>query len=798
MASSRDYVVFVICVLALDGLVAASPADRGPDLQVYNDTSDLPDKWWVDYAREYKRDGYELLVVEANSDKRVANILYATEKMDFYYRHFQIFDNPSGDPGVQKEYESYISGPEVDQTSCKRHLGQMNDLLDEIEQINRYHRLPDSDRSNSSALRFDERHARLARVLDSYGRYASGVLTGRTDVIGFFEQCLETKLHLGPPSGMEVVGTRYCKATVGFHSDLHPAVLDYKDIDLGVAVCLPKTCHSASLEDNRDLIQRLMDSQFSMPESIYVRKHRKIERLFCLNDGSSSPGLPLSGKLFVIAAISWSILLVVATYCAETLTQSPRRSLRMIGQCFDMKLLLYDFIEKDRSTGRGGDAGRLRVNLDALNIVKIICMILVVLCHTIGATGYFDANTIRLYTSFRNDHIITALLCTNLVVDMFFVMSGILFSYIALKKFNAEIKSSKTLAQLSRLAAKLFLGRYLRIVPLFFVAFWFKKSVVLYLNSGPFQDPGFNHETLSASCKRDSWLTPFTSLSAYKPMTSQCLGQSWSLGSEIYFIVLTTPIFILLAKRPKLTMLIAFALGVTSCAVLYDTLYKIDPSDLRSLNSFDGDFFYLIMLKYSLIYTNPRLRLSSVLGGLVGGYFLYRYEAEKRDWPRWFSRYITGLAIAAFVFIQGSLAFIPEYVKYGLHNAGFDFFVHTFVVSRLAWALGTCVLSLRLVTDCQNILPAWIFSGTFGRIMAKINLALLLIHIDIMLRKVTFTRNYSLLFSKTKCFDNFIVIYVYSFVLAVLAHVLIESPIDKLIRSLLQGSNEDRSKKKQS
>lgn len=157
---------------------------------------------------------------------------------------------------MRSEYRRYINGPDVDQRLCRRHLLRMNALLDELEQINRYQRHFHTDKSNSSTLRLDERHVLLARVLDSYGRYESGVLIGRADLIGSSEQCLETelKLGLGPDEGP--TKTRYCKASFGFNADLDSRIHKKSDVYIQVGVCLPNTCHSNSLKDNRHLILR--------------------------------------------------------------------------------------------------------------------------------------------------------------------------------------------------------------------------------------------------------------------------------------------------------------------------------------------------------------------------------------------------------------------------------------------------------------------------------------------------------------------------------------------------------------
>lgn len=88
-------------------------------------------------------------------------------------------------------------------------------------------------------------------------------------------------------------------------------------------------------------------------------------------------------------------------------------------------------------------------------------------------------------------------------------------------------------------------------------------------------------------------------------------------------------------------------------------------------------------------------------------------------------------------------------------------------------------------------------SGRFGRIMSKLNLAVLLLHFDVILIKHIHAidrQNYS----RIKFIDDFSVSYKYTIVLATLVHVFVESPINKFTGSLLQGHKPVTNKQKHS
>lgn len=745
-------------------------------------------KWYLAYTREYDNKDFEVKIVDGSFETRVANILYAIPKVTPFARNFHQFEHD--DPSVRKEYESYMSGHEVDQKLCTEHLVRMNELFDELEQINNK-RLPEGfyGQNESFLLEFDERHVLLARVLDSYGRYESGVLTGRSDLIGSLEQCLQTKLKFGLGSDQQVVATRYCKASFGLRAHLDPRVRDESDVYIQVGVCLPYTCHSNSLRGNKHLIQRLVDSQFSMPQPIYTSQHREINDLFCLNDNNAPIGLPLSGKILVAVAVMWVILLIGATYRAN---KSKSRPVSIISECFDTRRLIQDFIEYDR--GEAG-ADRSPVNLNALNIVKAVGMMTIILGHSFMAETNFASNIIELGSRLSRQHSVTILMTFHQMVDTFFVLSGLIFSYIVLKKFKTEVKSSNTLDLITKLAGKIILGRYLRLVPLYSIVYWFKRSVLLYLGSGPLWDPGFNQNTLHGSCRREPWYTPLTPLTAYLPTGQQCIPQAWYLGAEIFFLVLMTPAVILLMKRPKLSMLLLSAILCGSWAAMYGALLDMDPIDLRSFNTLDSDIMRLTMIKYSLMYTHPNNRSLSVVSGIICGYFLYCYERDKRKWPTWLTNGATKAAIASSLLAICFYSIIPELIRVLIRSdivpMHFHIILYCAYIFRLAWTLASCVLSLRVMTDCQDIPVVRPLVGRFGRMMSKINLAALLIHFDVIFIKHVYRRNLAENHSSTRGFDVFLVSYIYTIVFATLLHVLVESPISRLIRLIWLGHQRD-------
>lgn len=751
------------------------------------------DRWHYVYSDEYDSDHYRVKTIEKRLDMRVANVLQTINDIgmvDKYHHRFD-YDNPD----VRSEYESYINGPEVDQKLCREHLIEMNSLLDELDQINSYQRSWDrSELYNSSALELSEEHILLARALDSYGRYESGVLDGRADLIGSWEQCLETKLKLRRGPARQVVATRYCKAGFGFKADLDPKIRTNSHVYIQVGVCLPNTCHSDSLKDNKPLIQRLVNSQFTMPESIYVKKHRQVEYLFCINDHNTSIGLPWTGKLFVLAASIWIILLISATYYADTWKLWPSRSMRIIARSFNVKESIHDFLDHHKGEDKSDEEQRAsRVHLDNLNAVKFVAMSIVILFHSFFMEIFYVPDFLRASSDMTKTPLKTLFFGFNPFIDTFFMISGLLFSYWALKKHKTILESNPSFDQICRISAVLFTNRYLRLVPLYFIAFWFKKSVLIYLGSGPMWDHGFNQNTPYGHCKRETWLTPFTPAAAYLRFDHQCLYQTWSIGCEIFFLFLTVPVTVIIAMKPKLGVMISLVLGLASSAMMYAVLFKVDPLDLREMNGFYSDALRLTFQDPHGVYKNAHLRLASIFGGVVCGYILYCYERNIiKSWPDWFTNHASKLAIITVlfdIFIYYTIPLCKRYELYRIANP----YVHLQVTIRICWASANCVLLLRWVTDYKDTIAVRLLTGKFVNIMCKINYAALLIHVDILYIKYIHSKTY--LPDHSSKVDIALVCYVYSFAIGALIHVLIEGPINKLRQAIMSPGKKDLKKR---
>ena len=96
----------------------------------------------------------------------------------------------AGDEQRDRGNELRVASARVNDAQCARDLLEMVSQLDELEaQLERVRRS-----TSASNWPLAEQHVRLARVLDSYGRYGSGSLDGLSRAIGSYNQCISTSL----------------------------------------------------------------------------------------------------------------------------------------------------------------------------------------------------------------------------------------------------------------------------------------------------------------------------------------------------------------------------------------------------------------------------------------------------------------------------------------------------------------------------------------------------------------------------------------------------------------------------
>lgn len=760
-------------------------AENVKGLDLFKDDSNLY-YWTTHYLDEYDELNYKTILKEPTLDRRLANIIFTQEVYKFTSTHANSFKNNSA---TLEEYNRFINGPEVSQDLCKLHLQLMSELLHELAHINDNHR-----NKKNSPLNMDQRHIHLARVMDSYGRYMSGSLVGRSRMLGSSSECLETKLLLGPKENQQVVGTRVCSAQLGISAHLEPKLRQHSgqvDSYIELGICLPNTCHSGSLTDNKQIIQELINSQFRLPETIYVEEHREIKGLFCLNEGNRSLGLPTSGRVLIWLMCVWVVTILLVTYYSDLLVLSGGKLGRTLTQFMDLKKLLLQLVGPKRSSRE--ISSNSRVDLDTLDVVKFVSLYMVVVGHALLLHVNYGPDLHKSYAGLQREVFSAWIAGRPFYVDTFFVISGLLLAFGTLQRVKPTLIQS-FFGYASTCFCITFI-RYLRLVPLYFLLIWFKKSVWLYAGSGILWPKVFNQESLYGACKLETWLTPFAPIAAHTPLGRQCLPQGWSVGCELVFAIISPPLILGLIKKPRLSITILALLGSMSAIWMYWASMTLDPNEMKIMKRAKGDMGFVLAGSNSIVYSASHLRLGPLTYGAILGYFLHLFNGRKiNQWPQWVKNHATKLAFAGMILIELSFASIPYLHTYVMpYIALQDKLLHVLLLGRVIWFLSNGIIILRMTTDWKDVFFFKVVRGNLLRSISKICFAVVLIHVDVIAFEL-YTIGNTMGSSTYAAISLGSSAFLHSIVLGAVVHVIFESPMHALMTTLLKSYNSSQIK----
>jgi len=455
-----------------------------------------------------------------------------------------------------------------------------------------------------------------------------------------------------------------------------------------MGLCLPEACDSLALfseqakaeapqtsgpnktelllEEIRRRVFKLIG--FNLPTGqagMYSREQLKLIDVFCLPQDSHRHLAP-GAYLFLAFLASWLLLVGLCTRLRSSRRAlmngrnggeiSPRQLSWIkddLVECLALESNLHSLAPKTNNKPEP------IVNLNFLDSVKHLGCVGVVMAHVL--LTYLTLGTSYSHTieQLGRDMRTMLLLSLNNVVDTFFVISGILVSYLIFKKIDttrlenptAQSDSDKKetaketsnhrwsgFVQMSSIYFKVVVGRYLRMAPLYFLVYAFVKTLSVHLGSGPLWDYATNEDSLRGLCRRESWWWAIFFLSDFKPIIQHCVPPAWSLAADLQFFTLVPLLVALLrlGNRNRLlrisTNLLMGTLVVIS-AIITIIQYKslLDYVSLRDFARLRLHVFTVLIRHAAHAYSQPQNRIGPMLIGLIGGHQLYEYEKRVRE-----------------------------------------------------------------------------------------------------------------------------------------------------------------------
>lgn len=746
-------------------------------------------EWRWNYVEE-NVPGYKILVREDSLDARMVNTIYTANSIRQVNTDWHKVNQIDQETNLQ--YSREAAGLQVNEPICRQELSKMLYLIEELANIT-------NTKRNGRLAVLEERHVRLARVLDSFGRYQGGGLLGLNYHFGHVDQCTSTDLELGLDLHSNTSATRYCVAKLSIDRNLDPDLASRKRTEfepqpmIVVGICIPMSCHMISFPRNKQLIQRLVDSQFQLPRDLFVQTNPEIESIYCSPDSDSQLArISLSGQLYLAFVIIWMLTLVFITLKLHLCYKNKRFSPNGYGIIWFFNHAQESLNIKESVKDLVNTATRhstSKVRLEPLDMLKVISCGSVVLVHTLVMFATLDSNPLQTANHLELKPLKFVLLLGLYATDCFFIITGIVVTFTSLKKLNRrwKIKTNRGLSASLKEILYILMTRYLRLVPVYMFVFLGVKSLFTGLSSGPLWDDGLNIDTEFGACRHESWSTPLTGMSSQLSLFKQCLPQAWSVGLDILFTFIMSPLIVLIARKPLFGSLLSACLAMVSLLSVFIATTQIHPSTLKVLSEMK---FYGLVGRFealNFIYTGIIYRAYAFLIGIITGLILYHYaETGKiRDWPGWFKGLATKLSLLFIVAIKIlPFAYAAFRTKESSLPGPMELLLFMAVIDRLLWCLSNAVIMLRLMTDWKEGFLARHSSNKFWSIMVKLNYCILLTHMHVLVLDVA-SASSRVTFSKTALISSFVAIYMKSVVAAIFLFVLVENPIQKVVKGVI-------------
>ncbi|KAF4523233.1 hypothetical protein B566_EDAN011459 [Ephemera danica] len=613
-------------------------------------------------------------------------------------------------------------------------------------------------------------------VFDSSTKIPDGLLYGNIVQLGNFDECLEVT----PPDG--AFTGRWCRVVLTNVTllqrentvqdtlsarDLMLLPLKYALIDsasttssaygegsrMGVvpplpvqwAVCAPSSC----VDEGVQFVTQLNLAQFGLVASSDVLS----KTCFHYDDPEYD---------FTAASWCWIALLVllVGVAVASTLYEcyvvlpsgEPPRHLAIVA--FSLRLNLCELFHVPRRAALG--------TLSCLHGIRVLSMAWVVLGHRYYIQFYMpNINVVDLFdfpTHWNNMVIVNAFLA----VETFFLLSGLLASYVAC----CGVLQGRTFNLL-----QYYVYRYVRLtLPLAFYIF-FVAAMSDRITHGPMWDSTVIPE---ANGCRARWWTTILYVNNWAD-SKICGGQTWYLSVDMQLSWLAPLLLLPLLRWPKPTLGVIAFLTLASASATFAVTYIFEltwtnPLTLDPQKAIDY---------WQHVYRWTPLRAVPYLCGLALGWLLSRPGHSWREkmprWGWWFG-WLTSTGLCLTVVFTLVIPY-SEGHEYSVVQASFYGSLH-----RVAWALGVSWVILACVA-CHGGPVNRVLSWRGFVPLSKLTYCAYLTHYIVIFMSGGLWRNPHH-FSNISAVHTFLGDLFMIFLPTLVLYVLVEAPVVTLLRSL--------------
>jgi len=381
-------------------------------------------------------------------------------------------------------------------------------------------------------------------------------------------------------------------------------------IQIGLGLCLPKECTSFSvnnlilkyaipilkiLKKNTSFPIKVIDPQL---ENINYKKEQKTFEFYL--------GI---GFLLLISSIVLilSIYSIILQYFLKVKKQNHNLSnLQKLINCVPISNNIRSLFRSEN---------RLDPNLEALNILRVICIFWIVAGHCLCFyEQFYPLNLISTAKHIQDSNMYVIIRNATVSVDAFFFLSGFLSTLSFGILFDKKEQRKVSTILLS------YVNRYFRLIPFVFVILIIEVFYVPFCQDGPVIFP----YELSANFCKTKLLPMFLLISNFAQSNSNfCNLWQWYLYVDWELFLITPFIILLYIKSHRLGLILLSSLALLSFSyqVIFFQIKKYDAAMSKQDYDF-GQYYYVqpyarcntyfIGIIFCLIYlSSPKRKMSS-------------------------------------------------------------------------------------------------------------------------------------------------------------------------------------------
>ena len=326
--------------------------------------------------------------------------------------------------------------------------------------------------------------------------------------------------------------------------------------------------------------------------------------------------------------------------------------------------------------------------ITSINGIRVISMFWVITGHTYlwGMTYGVTANIIEAAETVPKRFVFQPIDNSFLSVDSFFVLSGLLLSFLAIREMERRKGRFPFLF--------FYIHRVLRLSPAYYFTLFLNFKILPYVGSGPLW-----YIRNVASCEK-YWWTNILYINNFYPtvFAEQCYGVTWYLANDMQFFIIS-PIFLLLLYHFWKVGLATIAGTMIVSIVVIGTLVGIKNPNANLLQGTivygDSSHLSLSDFAFSNIYEKPYCRINAYLVGIALGFVFYKkWDIKPHFWHRVFF-------YSAIWMIAAALCLTIAFGQYGTWN-GHEFNksenIWFFMFNRTVYSIGIALM----IYACHN------------------------------------------------------------------------------------------------